>query len=285
MSFFRRIILASAAFFFTAYAEDAKPIALVSVAAYQDIVQEMAGSDICVQSVVPPGVSFHTFEPTPGHVLSLSTAKLWLTIGLPFEKKILLALQSINIPAVVDLRTGLTLIHDTHCHGCNGGADTHIWTSPRMMKTQLTTICTALTSVFPTQKEGVEERHLALQRRLDTLIAATDEKLAGERGKIIVIAHGAYDYLCRDYCLEQRAIEVGGKEATARSLHILIQEAKNRGVKTVFSLKQYPKNGIERVAEALKAKVVELDAYRPDYFANLTYTVEAFHNALEEEIQ
>jgi zinc transport system substrate-binding protein len=285
VTFFRLISL-FVYLFGISYAVDSLPVVLVSVAAYQDIVQEMAGNEIRVQSVVPAGVSFHTFEPTPGHVLSLSTATLWLTIGMPIEKTVLRALQSAGkLPVVVDLRAGLTLIRDTECHCSEGGADTHIWTSPRMMKAQLTTIRDALISIFPTKKEGFDSRHLALQQRMDELIAYTDEKLSKETGKIIVIAHGAYDYLCRDYGIRQRALETGGKEATARSLHTLILEAKDKGVKTVFSLKQYPRKGIERVAEALDAKVIELDAYQPGYFAGIRYTAEALHLALEEEIQ
>jgi zinc transport system substrate-binding protein len=266
------------------YARDEKPLVLVSVAAYQEIVQEMAGEDIDVRSVVPPGMSFHTFEPTPSLIQSLYTADLWLIIGDPFEKKILSALQSTQHPPnLIDLRQGLETLHDTACHGCSEGADPHIWTSPRMMKLQLTTIRNGLTSIFPTKKEGIEERYLELQRRIDNLIGEADERLAGQQGKLIVIAHGAFGYLCRDFGLEQRAIETGGKEATARSLYDLLQEAKQKGVTTIFSLKQYPKKGIDRVAEALHAKVIELDAYQSDYFSGMHYTIKAFHTALEQE--
>ena len=132
-------------------------------------------------------------------------------------------------------------------------------------------------------KQGIDERYSALLKRCDSLIADIDALLSGEKGKIIVIVHDAYGYLCHDYGIEQRAIEIGGKEVTVKSLHTLIQEAKERGVKTVFSLKQYPKKGIERVAEALHAKIVELDAYQPDYFTGEAYTAQAFHTALEEE--
>ena len=153
-----------------------------------------------------------------------------------------------------------------------------------MMKIQLATIRDALIDAFPNLKESIETRYEALQRKIDDLISYTDAKLSGASGKMIVIAHGAYDYLCHDYGIEQCPVEVGGKEATARSLHKLIQEANARNVKTVFSVKQYPKKGIERIAEALGAKVVEVDAYQADYFTSIAYTADVFHNALQEEI-
>ncbi len=286
MSFLRLLSLALCISLGTSLATEKQPLVLVSVAAYQDIVQEMAGTDVDVRTVVPTGMNFHSYEPTPGHVISLSTAKLWLTIGASFEKKILAAMESTGSPpVVVDLRTGLPLLHDSRCMSCQEANDTHIWTSPRMMKTQITTIQNALISAFPAKKVGIEERYTTLQQRIDELIKMTDEKLGPEKGKIIVIAHGAYDHLCHDYGIEQRAIESGGKEATARTLLGIIQEAKSKRVKTVFSLKQYPKKGIERIAEELQAKIVELDAYQPNYFASMLSTVDALNTALNEEIQ
>lgn len=261
-----------------------KPIVLVSVAAYQDIVQEMGGSDLNVQSIVPPGVSFHTFEPTPLLTTTLAHAKLWFTIGEPFENRIFNALKSAcTPPSVVDLREGLPLLHTTETHGEHEGIDTHMWTSPRMMRSQLITIRTALSTAFPQMKEGIEKRCTVLEKRIDDVITEMDAKLSNEEGKIIVIAHAAFGYLCHDYGLEQRALEVGGKEATPRHIQALIEEAMEKGVKTVFALKQYPRKGIERIAEVLHAKVVELDAYQPDYFASMALTAEVFHRALQEE--
>jgi zinc transport system substrate-binding protein len=276
--------LAMCLFFTTAYTTEEKSVVLVSVAAYQGIVQEMAGSNVNVMSVVPSGMSFHTFEPTPHLARTLSSATLWFTIGETFENKIINALRSSGtIPVVVDLREGVTLLHTTEGHCCHEEIDTHMWTSPRTMRSQLSTIRNALVSSFPPMKEGIEERYLLLQQRIDMLISEMDTKLSGETGKIIVIAHAAYGYLCHDYGIDQRAIEVGGKEATPKRLHALIQEATSKGVKTLFSLKQYPRKGIDRIAEVLNAHVVELDAYQPDYFASMTSTAEAFHKALKEE--
>lgn len=283
MIFFR---LAALVFCFLgmAYGEEKPPVLLVSIAAYQDIVQEMIGDTADVHCVVPSGASFHTFEPTPAQVLMLSRAKIWFLIDAPFEKRIITALQSSGkSPSTVDLQTGLQLLHDPKCPDCLGRTDTHIWTSPRMMKLQFGTIKEALVTAFPVQKESIEARYAVLVHRIDELISYTDAKLSGNAGKIIVIAHGAYDYLCHDYGVEQCPVEVGGKETTAKTLHGLIQDAKERNVKTVFSVKQYPKKGIERVADALGAKVIELDAYQPDYFAGMRTTADMFSIALLEE--
>ena len=244
----------------------------------------MAGDTIPVHSVVPAGVSFHTFDPTPSQIEPLCHATLWFTIGEAFEKKILQTLSGLGTnPVVVDLRNGVPLIEDEHVHCAEGAADPHIWTSPKLMKIQLTTIRNGLQNLFPEQKEEIGQRYEALQKQVDALIRDADVKLGNAKDSIIVVAHGAYGYLCRDYGICQLSIESGGKEVTVKTLESVITQAKAKGVHTVFALKQYPRKGIERVSEILGAKVIELNAYQPDYFGGEQFTIQSFHDAIGEE--
>jgi zinc transport system substrate-binding protein len=269
---------------FSLQADVERPTILVSVASYQAIVQEMAGQTVEVRSVVPAGVSFHSFDPTPSQVDAMHHAVLWFTIGEPFEASVMAALHSAgSAPRVVDLRAGLELLQDPYCHTKGGAADPHIWTSPKLMRHQMETIREGLVELFPQLRTEIEERSERLERKCDELIAMAEEGLGNAQGSIIVIAHAAYGYLCHDYGIKQLAIEEGGKEATMRRLADIISEAKTRGVRTVFSLKQYPAKGINRVAQTLGASVVELDAYQIDYFAGMEYAIQAIHKAVEEE--
>ena len=54
-------------------------------------------------------------------------------------------------------------------------------------------------------------------------------------------------------------------------------------MKTVFAIKQYSKNGIERTAEILGARIIELDPYSKKYFENISETAKWFHEAMNEE--
>lgn len=260
-----------------------KPLILVSVPVYQEIVQTMAGPSAHVRSVVPPGISFHNFEPTMGEVEPLFHARLWFTIGETFERKMLEALSSRNEhPLAVDLRHNLLLIGEDHDYP--GSTDPHIWTSPRMMRVQLGTIREGLVKTFPEQAQEIDARYQTLVTMCDQLIQEVDSLLAPTYGKLIVIAHGAYGYLCRDYGLIQLSVEEGGKEPSIAKIFHLTTQAKEHGVATVFSLKQYPKKGITSVAKVLNATVVELDPYRADYFVAELQTAQAFLTAAKEEI-
>jgi zinc transport system substrate-binding protein len=264
------------------HAIDERPLVLVSVPAYQSIVQEMAGEAIDVQTVVPPTTSFHAFDPTPKRIQELRQAKLWYIIGEPFERRIREAFcHQKTPPAIVDLRTGLSLIGDGD--GDEGSTDPHIWTSPKMMMSQLDTIRDGLVHTFPQIEEDLDARYLTVQERCGQLVEQANARLSGQRGKVIVIAHGAYGYLCRDYGIEQLAVETGGKEATVGALDELIKKAREREVKTVFSTTQHPKQGINRIAQVLHAKVVNLNPSQPDYFVEESETINAFGDALSEE--
>lgn len=253
---------------------------LVSIPPYQAIVQSLVGKSAAVHSVVPQGTHLHSFEPSPATVETIHRAALWFVIGDPFEQKILSAIPQKSM-RVVDLRQGLDLVSS---HACpRSGMDTHIWLSPRLMLRQLQTITDALQEMVPEQKKQIAQRSSEYRLALETLIAKADELLQGYSGKSIVVAHAAYGYLCRDYGLVQLSVEQEGKEPTIYQLNMLLEAAKKHGVHTVFSLHQYPRRGIERIAELLNAKVVELDPYALHYLDSMLHTIESFHMALVEE--
>jgi zinc transport system substrate-binding protein len=253
-------------------------IILVSVPSYTKIVQELVGQEATVVSIVPPGISFHTFEPSPKDTKTLLSATLWFTIGDPFEERIFKKLEFQNETIkTVDLREGIPLIYTACCHA---GADPHIWLSPHLMKQQIQTIVSALKNTFP--NISIQKRSEILLERIQNLETVFNT-LLNHPGGTVVVAHGAFAYLCRDYGIEQLSIEHEGKEPTFASFTSLIEKASKKGVKTVFSLKQYPKKGIQRVADIINAQIIELDPYAGNYFESMQYIAEQFHRAIQEE--
>ncbi len=242
---------------------------LVSVTAYQGLVQKLVGENAEVLSVVPKGADLHSFEPTPRHVEELARGSIWFTIGEPFEERVCSALPQIS---TVDLREGIELIQEKECLHLSG-ADPHIWTNPKLMLTQLETIYTALKHLVSL------ERYESVRSDIEALAKESDELLQEAKGSVIVIAHGAYTYLCHEYGIEQLSLEYGEKEPTLATLQELLTKAKEHNVTTVFSLKTGSKRGINRVAQLLNASIVELDPLSSDYIENMRATVHTFHKA------
>lgn len=242
---------------------------LVSVAPYVTIVQELAGPSIEVELIVPAGYSSHTFEPTARQIMKAASARLWFTIGEPFETKAIMALQSENPKLeTVDLREGLSLLDDS-CHHHHHSADPHIWMSPTMMQQQARHIAKALQNAFPAVSANVEKNLEPLIAKLKTLDTTIREDLKGKQGDTLFVSHPAYGYFCRDYGLKQVSIEHEGKDPSPKKLTKILQLAKELKVTTIFVQKQYSSKAAELVAKEVGAKTMVLDPYDEKYFENM----------------
>ena len=200
-----------------------KPCIAVSVPAYTEIVQELSGDLARVCCLVPAGVSFHTYDPRPQDIEGIYQCSLWFSIMDPFEDKIANALLSHHASIKrIDLRAHLPLI--THSC-CNASVDPHIWINPHLMKIQLFTIASALKELFPEHKTEIEKRLTILLEKMDELITEVDGLLLPCKGRFIVVAHGAYGYLCHEYGIEQLSLEQEGKEPSLASFSSLIKKA------------------------------------------------------------
>ncbi|MBA3957709.1 MAG: zinc ABC transporter substrate-binding protein [Parachlamydiaceae bacterium] len=247
---------------------------LVSIAPYQFAVKAIGGATVTVDLLVPPGASFHTFEPTPKQILKSSHADIWFRIGELFENRAIQAMRS-HHPSmrIVDLREGVDLIvfdSNHHCHCCpNEGADLHIWLSPKMMKVQAKQIANALTEVYPEHRQQYAERLEKFTAQLDAVDQEIRDILKPLKARTILVSHPSYGYFARDYGLEQMSIEFEGKDPSPRQLTELLNQARASHIKTIYIQNQYSSRGANLIAGELGANVVALDPYSGDYFATL----------------
>lgn len=255
-------------------------LALVSMAPYVGMVKDLTQNEVAVELLVPAGFSTHTYEPTPKQIIRATKASIWFAVGELFETRVKAALETENPKLVlIDLREGLNLIVDHHCHEC-ASHDTHIWMSPKMMQKQVEHMAKGLTLVFPDLKDVIEKNKLALIAKLETLDSAIHTLLDSKKDKTVFVSHPAYGYFCREYGLKEDSIEFEGKDPTPKQLYNLIEAAKKEGVGTIFIQKQYSTKAAELVAKEIGAKLVLLDPYSEDYFASMLEIAKQFREAL-----
>jgi zinc transport system substrate-binding protein len=253
---------------------------LVSVAPHKFFVEKIAGHTIETRLMVPAGSSSHTYEPTHKQMIAASQADIWFSIGEPFEKKSIQAIQS-HQPhfLVVDLRKGLNLIKGPQC--CNhahddSSADLHFWLSPQQAKIQAKTIAQALMDTYPTNKELYQKNLNAFLAELEQLDQKIVEILAPLQNRTILVSHPAYAYFARDYGLEQLSIEWEGKDPTPQQMTKILNTARNKKIHTIFIQRQYNNKGARLIADEIGAKVVILDPYSEDYYNTLLEIAHAF---------
>jgi zinc transport system substrate-binding protein len=245
-----------------------------SILPQEYFVERIAGDRVEVQALVPPGSSPATYEPTPRQMAALSEAKIFFRIGVPFENafvpKIEGATEGLRI---VDTRKGITI----------RGKDPHIWLSPRLVKVQAGTIAEALIELDPEGKTNYEENLAAFVKDLDALDAHLAEALAPVKGKTLMVFHPAWGYFADDYGLEQKPIELEGKDASGQQIARMIEMAKDEGVRVIFVQPQFDMGSAERIAEAIGGAVVPINPLARDYVGNLEHVAETVRNALQEQ--
>jgi len=284
MDFLKNLILVLVCVLNIVYAPNkvwAEPIPVfVSILPQKYFVERIGGEQVKVEVMVNPGESPATFNPNPKKMSLLSQAKLYFSIGVPFETIWIERIQSIhsNLQFVpLHDKQNPATDHD-HSHGSR---DPHIWTSPAKVKVMAKKIKETLVHTEPQKEKYFEANLQAFHDDLDALDRDIREILAGNDNHRFMVFHPAWSYFAEDYGLEQISIEDGGKELGARSLQKIIEKGKKLGIKVIFVQKQFSLSIAEKIAKMIGATVREMDPLAEDYLANMRRTATAISGALQ----
>lgn len=275
--------------------EPSSPRIMVTIPPQAWLVERVAGeTGLTVESLVGPGASPHTFQPTDLQVTNLSRADLFFRIGVPAESAPWFrAIDRAERPVVVDLRDGVELRpmeahhhteddpghgHDhghshghSHDHGHHesGGLDPHIWLSPERLRIMADTIARALSREDPARASTYRSNAEGLKDELRSLESDLGRRLAPLEGSAFFIFHPAWGYFAEDFGLRQVAIEIEGQEPSEHDLTRLIREGRELGIRAIFVQPQFRGRAADSVAAALGAKTVTLDPLVRDVPVNL----------------
>ncbi len=285
-AFFRQsrffLILFLSLCFFLAIAWAEVPVILVTVAPHKFFVEKIAKQSATVQIMVPAGASAHTYEPTAKQMLTACKADIWFRTGEPFENRAIQALKSYHPHLeVVDMRHGLNLItsdEHNHCKCCPESVDLHFWLSARQSLIQAKTIADALSQAFPARANFYKRNLEIFEQELRDLDLNIQSILAPLKNRNIFVSHPAYAYFCRDYGLNQYAVEIEGKDPTPQQMTRLLHVARQLNTRTIFVQMQYNNKAAKLIADTLKAHLHILDPYSEHYMKSMLEIAYAFAN-------
>ncbi len=260
------------------------PLVYVSIPPLQAIVEGVGGANVRVETLLPPGASPATYEPTPRQMASLAGAALFFRIGAPFEETVIAKTASLMPELeVIDCRRGVELVpmegQDHEGHG-GGLPDPHIWLDPVRAKTVTTTIGEALQKLLPGAAAELDRNAAAFRGELAETDARIAVILAPFAGRKVLVFHPAFGYLARRYGLQQVAVEVEGKAPSPRQLAVLTDALGQSDRKVLFSQPQFSHSAARAVADALGCEVVELDPLSANYPAELVVIAQRIAGAL-----
>lgn len=285
---------------------------VVSIAPLADWVRQIGGEAVEVTTLVPPGTSPHTFEPSPADLRKMAEARLFVHVGLGLDEWVarlsrtnknskLLAIGDVLqkkglLPKDVAKPKELTLFEKSsphrsgekdhfHEHDANG-TDPHFWLDPLLAQLATKEIENALSTVAPEGAALWHEGAMRYSRELEQLHREILEQLKACRKAKLVTFHHAFGYFASRYELEiAGVIEMyPGKQPSEREIKGLVQQLRALGVKTIFTEPQMDSRLAEIVAQEIGGNVATLDpegtSERQSYTGLMRFNAEQIKRAL-----
>lgn len=244
---------------------------VVSVPPQAYFLERVAGHRVRTTILLPPGASPEIASPSPRQRVALTRADLVVLVGHPafaYELRHVLPvlerhpeLSTVSMAAALDPAEAFSA--DGHSH--HGAGDPHVWVAPRLVRAAAGAIAGTLTRLDPDGAPIYRRRLEAFRAEIDALDREIRRELDRSTGDAFLTYHPAWGHFAAQYGLEQMAIEEHGKEPSSRHLVELIEEARRRGIRTIFAQDGLPRRGAEAVAEEIGARVVTLDPLARDW--------------------
>jgi zinc transport system substrate-binding protein len=282
----------------------AKVPVFVSILPQRYFVEQIGGEHVDVQVMVLPGASPTTYEPKSRQMVAIAKAKIYFSIGVPFEavwlEKIVASNKNLRVVPMdrgIQKRpmasfhshdekeqraSGQTLSHgdgETIPHGI---PDPHVWLSPPLVMLQARIILAALQDIDPENGSAYEmnfQRFILQVLKLDKELRHLLEPYQGQR---FMVFHPAWGYFADTYHLEQIPVEMEGKTPKAAQLKALITKARKHRIKILFLQPQVSAKIAEQVAEEIGAQVAWADPLAMDWEENLRDVAGKFRQAMGE---
>lgn len=213
------------------------------------LVQEVAGDQVDLTVLMPPGVDPHDLELTPDDMRVIGDADLILKNGIGLDDFLDENIESAGGDAeIVVVTTGIDPIeggrarHEEDEHEEERGEfDPHVWHDPANAALMVDNIVAALASADPDLAATYEENGEGYKKVLeetDADIRALLDEIPAENRKL-VSTHDAFGYFIRAYDFEFIGAVIPGvstgSEPSAQDIAELSEVIRNENVKAIFA--------------------------------------------------
>lgn len=271
----------------------AKPLVTVSIPPQEYIVEKIAGKSVDILVMVDPKANHETYEPKPAQMIQLSKASVYFTVGLPFEdvwmERFMATAPKMKIGHTDEDVTKLGMIahshnsdhehddehdhdkEDMHSHNehSHGTKDPHIWLDPILVQQQALVIAQTLSELYPENRDTYMENLGKFNGEMGELTGEIFKKLNRVENRDFLVFHPSWGYFAYRFKLNQIPIEVEGKEPKPAELIKIINIAKDKKIKTLFSEPQISQKSAELIAKEIDARVYVVDPLKKDIKENL----------------
>jgi zinc transport system substrate-binding protein len=263
--------------------------AVVSVVPEQTFLQAIGGDKVNISLMVQSGSSPHTYEPKPSQMQDISKADVYFSIGVEFEDAWLPRFIAQNKKMqIVYVGEGIKKIamekhthageqtHKKHEHKAHGkdhdgdGLDPHIWAGTSNAKVIAKNMFNSLVKLDSRNSAYYKVNYEKFLKEIENTDKQIKEILKNTKaGSKFMVFHPSWGYFAKDYGLVQFAIEAGGKNPSPKQIAYLIKEAKEEGVKAVFTAPEFSEKVAMQIAKEVGIPVIKVSPLNPKWSENL----------------
>jgi ABC-type Zn uptake system ZnuABC Zn-binding protein ZnuA len=240
-----------------------------------DLVRNVGGDRVSVDSILRPNSDPHEYEPRPSDAAALAKADLVFRSGGDLDGW---------LDEVVDSAGGdadqVTLIDSVETIQGEGETDPHWWQNPRNAILAVAAIRDALIKADPDGRAGYERRAAAYTRRLrrlDAEVARCIDQVPAKERKLVT-THDALGYFADRYGIDVIGAVIPSlstqAQPSAKDVEKLVDQIRSEGVRAIFpeaSLSKKLEQAISREAGAQVGGQLWADTLGPKGSSGATY--------------
>jgi ABC-type Zn uptake system ZnuABC Zn-binding protein ZnuA len=280
--------------------EKLQVVATTSIVA--DVVHQLGGDSIHLETLIPRGSDPHTFEPTPQDIARVADAHVIFSNGLGLEEFLdTLITNAGKQSSLLPVSHGIQPLESTQQEDTHGAGDEHhdvdphTWFDPQNVIVWVHNIESSLQALDPEHTDLYAQRANAYIGELEDLDAWISEQVAHipENNRKLITDHQVFSYFAERYGFEQIGTVVPGYNASAQpsaqELADLARSIESYAVKAIFVGKTVNPDLAQQIANDMSISLVFLytgslsedGGEAGSYIALMRYNTLAIVNALK----
>jgi len=246
---------------------EGKLVVVTTVSPITSIVENIGGTRIRVEGIVPEGVNSHTFEPRPSVARTMAEADLIVLNGLSLEQPSLeLAESNKRSDTRILLLGDNTLTReewkfDFSFPESEGNPNPHLWPDPVLALRYAQLVRDELSSLDPANVDYYDSNFQKFSSRIEELelgIAAAVSSIPPDNRKLLTY-HDSWAYFAQRFSMSVvGAIQPSDfSEPSVREVADLIDQVRELGLPAVFGSEVFSSPVLEQVAKEGGARFID----------------------------
>lgn len=261
-----------------------------------DFIREIGGEKVEVIEVMKPGMDVHSFQPKPRDIANMQRSKLIFAMGKNIETYLDGLYQTLQAGQEI-IQVGKTIpsqkVDAGQIYVCcpkhsQGAIDPHWWHNVKNAERAAKTIGKALAKADGENKEYYRNNSAALQKKYRNLHNWVKQEVSKipKKQRILVTAHAAFAYFCREYGFEASYVQGLSRESeiSAKQFAETIKELKNKQIKAIFPEALANPKMLKQIAAETNATIgtpLYADAISKSYQHMIEHNVTSIVKALQ----